>query len=335
MLTSVQREPVLLIREKDGPPAGLLLRKPTRLLHVHAADKALSIAVGDFKIDGRRVTYVGKATLPGLMETDVFPETKTEKSIDRHTDGERYLHFSEGSYFHELQLRFDYETEEPLPAGLELLDDALPDLSAIMLPRLASKLASGESVNVVLLGDSISRGANAVERPPYFDQFADALGQIGGSAITRHNLSVGGKTAAWGVTQREAAAALKPDLFIVAFGMNDASQKRETADFMADIEAIIATVREQNPTAETIVVSGMNANAHWAYSGPKQHADYHEALLKLSQREHGIAFADVYTPWNLIEARKGFLSITGNGVNHPNDYGHRLYALALWRALRG
>ncbi|RRJ97388.1 hypothetical protein Ga0100231_002250 [Opitutaceae bacterium TAV4] len=31
--------------------------------------------------------------------------------------------------------------------------------------------------------------------------------------------------------------------------------------------------------------------------------------------------------------RKGFLSVTGNGVNHPNDYGHRLYADVLTRDL--
>jgi hypothetical protein len=27
-----------------------------------------------------------------------------------------------------------------------------------------------------------------------------------------------------------------------------------------------------------------------------------------------------------VAARKTYLSLTGNGLNHPNDFGHRLYA---------
>ena len=30
--------------------------------------------------------------------------------------------------------------------------------------------------------------------------------------------------------------------------------------------------------------------------------------------------------WQTLLARKHYLDMTGNGVNHPNDYGHRLYA---------
>jgi hypothetical protein len=30
-----------------------------------------------------------------------------------------------------------------------------------------------------------------------------------------------------------------------------------------------------------------------------------------------------------VVSKKSFMDITGNGVNHPNDYGHRLYAMVL------
>jgi amino acid permease len=33
--------------------------------------------------------------------------------------------------------------------------------------------------------------------------------------------------------------------------------------------------------------------------------------------------------WMAVVAKKSFMDITGNGVNHPNDYGHRLYAMLL------
>jgi hypothetical protein len=46
-------------------------------------------------------------------------------------------------------------------------------------------------------------------------------------------------------------------------------------------------------------------------------------------REKGIAVADVTSLWTKALERKTFYDLTGNGVNHPNDFGHRLYAHVL------
>jgi hypothetical protein len=43
----------------------------------------------------------------------------------------------------------------------------------------------------------------------------------------------------------------------------------------------------------------------------------------------GVAVADVTALWMAVVSKKSFMDITGNGVNHPNDYGHRLYAMVL------
>ena len=40
----------------------------------------------------------------------------------------------------------------------------------------------------------------------------------------------------------------------------------------------------------------------------------------------GCALADVTTFWLALLERKGALDLTGNGLNHPNDFGHRFYA---------
>ncbi len=37
----------------------------------------------------------------------------------------------------------------------------------------------------------------------------------------------------------------------------------------------------------------------------------------------GIAMADVTEVWNRMLQRKLDLDLTGNGLNHPNDFGHR------------
>ncbi len=43
----------------------------------------------------------------------------------------------------------------------------------------------------------------------------------------------------------------------------------------------------------------------------------------------GIALADLTNVWENLLTHKHFLDLTGNGLNHPNDCGHRLYAQAI------
>ena len=40
----------------------------------------------------------------------------------------------------------------------------------------------------------------------------------------------------------------------------------------------------------------------------------------------GVVLADVTSMWQDLLKRKSFHDLTGNGVNHPNDFGHRVYA---------
>lgn len=43
----------------------------------------------------------------------------------------------------------------------------------------------------------------------------------------------------------------------------------------------------------------------------------------------GIALADMTSVWEEFLRRKKDSDLTGNGVNHPNDFGHRVYAQVL------
>jgi hypothetical protein len=40
----------------------------------------------------------------------------------------------------------------------------------------------------------------------------------------------------------------------------------------------------------------------------------------------GAALADLTSLWADLLDRKSVHDLTGNGINHPNDFGHRLYA---------
>ncbi len=38
-----------------------------------------------------------------------------------------------------------------------------------------------------------------------------------------------------------------------------------------------------------------------------------------------VVLADVTSVWKEVLRRKKFADLSGNGVNHPNDFGHRIY----------
>jgi lysophospholipase L1-like esterase len=64
--------------------------------------------------------------------------------------------------------------------------------------------------------------------PGYPDAVARGLEERGASNVTLTNLSVGGTMASWGVSRIPKVVAAKPDLLIIAFGMNDASSRHVT-----------------------------------------------------------------------------------------------------------
>ena len=56
------------------------------------------------------------------------------------------------------------------------------------------------------------------------------------------------------------------------------------------------------------------------------------ALREWALREK-VVCADLFSVWDFVLSRKGFFSMTGNGVNHPNDFGHFLYATTILATL--
>jgi hypothetical protein len=55
--------------------------------------------------------------------------------------------------------------------------------------------------------------------------------------------------------------------------------------------------------------------------------EYQDALREAVSPED--ALADVTEVWEIMSRRKHDLDSTGNGLNHPNDFGHRIYAQAI------
>jgi hypothetical protein len=58
---------------------------------------------------------------------------------------------------------------------------------------------------------------------------------------------------------------------------------------------------------------------------------YRDAMQGVVQ--DGESLVDLTEIWQQLLERKHDLDLTGNGLNHPNDFGHRLYAQAILESL--
>jgi lysophospholipase L1-like esterase len=278
-----------------------------------------------FEVIGRELVCLASDGIPHLNPGDLISAGQILPATQPHADGIHNILYTGGTGFLVgKQVLVDYETEQTW-AG------STPRDESARLPRLHRKLRGREPLTLAILGDSISEGADATARlkipphaPPYPARFANFLRATFGSEVTWHNFSAGGKTAAWGEEQTEAVAGIQPDLLIIAFGMNDSSARCEASAYRNHIERIISGVTARSPATEFIVVSGMTPIPYWAHSHLEFLAAYHVELSQLARP--GVALADVRTSWLQLLERKDYLSLSGNGINHPNDFGHRLYA---------
>ena len=121
-------------------------------------------------------------------------------------------------------------------------------------------------------------------------------------------------------------AEARPDLVILAFGMND-SGGRSAQEYKTNIQRMVEAVGKVQPDAEFILVATMLANRDWTALRHELFVPYRDALAGLCRP--GIALADLASIWGVLLQRKQDWDLTGNGVNHPNDFGHRIYAQTL------
>lgn len=281
----------------------------------------------------RRITLTPDSRIPSRRCAELYPPKGAPNSIGESRVGPTALLWSEGHFFHDLQVTASYTPSEIDP-GL-----AMPNPSLGRLPHSLARLHAKQPFHLVVLGDSISEGYNAsafTDAAPHQGAYpqlvADDLTARFGSAVTLTNLSRAGTTSAWGKDQASAVAKERPDLVIVAFGMNDAGGTPPET-YAANIHAILDTIRTTNPTCEFVLVASMLGNPEFAALDPARFPAFRDELKKLER--DGVVLADLTELWTRMLTRKRFLDLTGNGVNHPNDFGHRLYAAVIGDRIRG
>ncbi|MDG3006643.1 SGNH/GDSL hydrolase family protein [Paludisphaera mucosa] len=324
----IDAESVLFIKDDKTGEARASVLMPIRKM------RAVRNAAGDVTYEEGR-DYAWK---PGYREITLPPGSrivasppsalrrapKTQMFELTHRDGGGEILFGAKLEYHALQTSVTYEHEPDLwPAPVPTFDSKAS-------PRTVAKLKGRQPVSIVVLGDSISTGCNASGwadgapfQPAYPELVRRHLQEVYHDEVRLTNLSVGGMDTGWALTMIDKVVEPRPDLVVVAFGMND-SAGRSAPDYRKNTETVVAGVRERLPDAEFILVASMVGNPAWTRLRHERFAEYRDALLEL--RKPGVAVADVTSAWARFLELKQDWDQTGNGVNHPNDFGHRVYA---------
>lgn len=247
--------------------------------------------------------------------------------------GGGYIFWSEGSGVTDQQIAVTYRHSDSW-------DGFTPEDKSSLLPKTNAKLANGENLKIVYYGDSITEGYNAssfvgVEpnMPIWSKLVTQSLRKTYPSAnITEVNTGLSGQTAQWGIQNvQDRVVNYHPDLVVIAFGMNDGSSRSPEA-FTADLQAMMDAVRKDNPNCEFVLVSTTMPNPEGA-GRTVNHGDYEAAMLKMEQA--GVAVTQMTSLHKYLLTEKRYCDMTGNNVNHPNDWLVRCYAQSILRTIQG
>lgn len=316
----MHNESVLML-SRDGKPAeATLLFKPKRILAVTNSGLNVAYKEGvdwEFKNGKLRLLPGTKAVF--MTDKEIYPESSKFKKID----GGFVLH-NEGVFFHEHQLAITYTHKKKAWKG------PLPLYQGTVLPLTLDKLQNKKSLKLLLFGDSISAGANASaygpaepNQPAWGPLFVENLKRYFGTSIEFTNTSVGGQDSKWGRrTIQENVVKYNPDLVVIAFGMNDGTGKMDPQKFKENVSEMIKAVRSNNANAEFILVAPMLPNPESTFLGTQR--EFKKVLEELTGP--GIAISDITAVHDELLKHKSYQDMTGNNINHPNDFLIRWYA---------
>ncbi len=208
---------------------------------------------------------------------------------------------------------------------------------------------------VVAIGDSVTLGLATnpalLHARTYHARLRAALERdYPRTAWSMVNAGVNGDSSAGGRRRfRRDVLDRRPDLALIAFGLNDSGRGREgVPGFARDLGAMVRRAQARGTAVILLTPNAMATHDNGHVDPRYRHAlrpfiarqtggmlgDYAAAIRRVGAA-CGAPVADVYAAWER-RARRGrdMTAHLANGLNHPDAYGHRLAAETVRRALR-
>ena len=324
-------ESLFFIREAPGaPPRSRLLFPPSGPAQLTSASWEIRYTTPEdylIESDTGIVTLPAGSRIPFMDRASLYPAIGQEHCMSHKLGDEHIgLFFGEGRLFHDREVEASYEHHSTWQGFT-------PRSQLDRLPETARKLKSAAPLKICIIGDSISYGSNASAiigappgMPPYTELVAETIRRHRPGEVILKNYAVSGTGMKYGQSVVGAVMDEAPDLVIIAYGMNDAGFI-PVEPFVLNTTHILDAIRQRGLGTEVILISSMLGNPEWAYSPVEKFLIFRDGLASLAGP--GVAVADMTSLWADLLKVKSYQDISGNGVNHPNDFGHRLHAQLL------
>ena len=323
---TIYDEAVQPIKTGNENAEGMLLFKAKKIISIKDTYLGKEYKEGkDWKYVKGKIVLPPQSSIPFFTKDELFfTEKRPGVSMESNKPG-HYILFSEAGLLQSKQLAVTYVKKKK-----EKWQGKIPAYAEQQLPNTLEKLKTGKPLNILFYGNSIESGANSsitLNKPPYLPTWPEMiihnLRNHYNSNIQFKNKSKGGMLASWGLDNAATLLNVEnPDLVVIGFGMNDGSSKVKPEIFIEQIRGIIQTVKQANPFCEFIVVATMLANPDAIQCQIQK--EYHQPVLNLATT--GIAVADMTAVHEELLRKKAYQDMTGNNVNHTNDYLARWYA---------
>ncbi len=347
----VYQEPVCFSTDATGHLiGGHLLYSPNEILQVSSFDGQIVYKAGiDYKMDLQGISRTEKSAIPFLAREEYCKPFAGQENTAwvRLPGGQQYIEVLSEIYRYQVLVTYRHKG---IWKGFK------PESQIPRLKRTAECLASS-TLNLMFYGDSITAGWEAsgadelaidmvnltqyhvsIHHPPYMPAWAHLVTEelkthFPNCHICKTNRAAGGSTTDWGVKNAERLVnPCAPDLVVLGFGMNsmhDSPEKYET-----EIRQIISIVRKDYPECEFLLVSPMIPNPEIAGFQNNQLLHHEERLESICNSTYGIGLAPVHSLFlQVAEYGKHYLELSGNCINHPNDFSIRMYAQCVLTAL--
>ena len=340
-------EAATFIVREDGSITAKLYFQPTAILSVKSNDLKTTFTEGvDYTWDKESniLTLPAGSSIPYFTQNDIhgkdadgnyIPDFGSSTPWDeqgRSRFGNALYCVGEFLYAKQIAVTYEYEFGSWDGPVTEMQTDRLPKTAA-KIEALRQAGDTDAALNVVFFGDSIFTGCDSSKmynREPFQCSFPDYFKQVieekYGIRVKRYNPSVGGMDSAWGVQNVKEVTDKSPDLVFIGFGMNDGGKSGRTV--ANNIKRIMSKVKEQFPDCEFVVVAPMVPNAEAGFLSTQ--GEFPKAFGQLAGE--GVAFVDMFSFHSKLLERKDFIAMSGNNINHPNDWLIRVYTMNLMAA---
>lgn len=309
----------------------------------------------DYIVDGNVIRRIATGNLPYFKYDEYYfdepyngaPLLSDPGNADMDYEGRKYLYYSEGSAGVKNYVMITYKTTEEytkfIPQG---------DSSA---QNFIDKLKTDKEGTIMFYGDSITAGCCASSTPfggvenPYLPTWSELvcqwLSKTYDAKVNLLNKAQGGWTTKQGLDNfvtgenRVGPYLEQIDLLVIAFGANDPVLSDE--DYRNQIKGMMDLYLEVKPDGNILLVSPFVFNQQTTNWYINQYR--FEGLLEQNKAEYAengrcenVSVAKVYSFFKgICETGKRSRDYLGNNINHPNDFGVRIYAQVVLKTLCG